>query len=318
MTKYFFFRGACVWLALLFFGLLNGTSYAQFFQYDVVYRPPSATYLLLRTTHFDIIYEAGFASEAAQAAAILEEQLAEIQALTGHERKVRIPLIINGYTDDSNGFVQVFPFKQEIIAHPLKTDGLSPGHKNWLHTVLPHEMTHALHADAGKGIGIGAILRPFVPDVVRSFNLFIPRGISEGVAVFQESREAPAGRLNHSLFTMRFRAAMGSKKPWSLAQMVEPPVFTWPVDRFYLGGAHLVEYLAQGDEIPFFKRAANLQYRLPFLGYGIPFWYGTRTWPRKVWRAFRDSVQTDEASRLSQLQPTSRVTIPHFRARGLV
>ena len=282
---------------------------AQYFQYDVIYRPPSAEYLLLRTPHFDVIYEAGYSSEAVEAAAIMEQHLSEIQALTGHQRTVRIPLIINGYTDNANGFVQVFPFKQEIIAHPLKTDGLSPGHENWLYTVLPHEMTHALHADGGKGFGLGAVLRPFVPDIVRSFNLFIPRGISEGIAVFQESRESAAGRLNHSLFTMRFRAAMGSRHPWSLAQLVEPPVFTWPVDRFYLGGAHLVEYLARDEEIPFFERAANMQYRIPFLGYGVPFWYGTRTWPRKVWRAFRDSVQTAEVSRLAHLQPMQEL---HF------
>ena len=130
----------------------------------------------------------------------------------------------------------------------------------------------------------------------------IPQGISEGLAVYHESRyEQGVGRLNHSFFKMRFRAAMASDKPWSMAQLVEAPSYTRPLDRFYLGGAHFVDYMAKRDSLAFFHRSASLNYRIPFLGYGIGLWYGARQWPAKVYRSFLSDVAEAEASLVNSL-----------------
>jgi hypothetical protein len=108
----------------------------------------------------------------------------------------------------------------------------------------------------------------------------------EGVAVYRESRvEEGAGRLNSSLFTMKMRAAMLSDDPWSLTQMLEPPTYTQPYNRFYIGGAHAFEAWAEQGETTstdFFVRASTLHNQFPFFGFGVGLWSGLGQWPGRI------------------------------------
>ena len=283
-------------VAIVAFGVQAVT--AQFFSYNVVSRPRDTSYRVISSEHFDVIYDASRPAEALAALRLLEEHYTPTRRLLRHRRSLRMPVVLNGYNDRSNGYVTPLPFKQEIEAVSIRGTALSPRHPSWLHTVVPHELVHAVHADVGRRFGLGSLVRIFAPDAARTLTLIAPPGISEGIAVFRESGITPgAGRLNHSFFTMRFRAAMASKKPWSLAQLVEAPAYTLPADRFYIGGAHLVNHLAARDSLDFFDRATQLNYQLPFLGYGIGFWHGTRRWPQKVYREFLDEVRFSEEER---------------------
>lgn len=285
---------------------------AQFLVYSPVSRPYTVAYRVLETDHFDIIFESGYHAEAEAAVRVLDRHVDATRELLVHRGSLFMPVVLNGFNDQSNGFVTPLPFKQEVEIPYLKGRSLSPVHPSWMDTVLPHELVHAVHADLKRGFGVGALLRPFAPDIVRAFNLFIPQGISEGIAVHYESRhQAGAGRLNHAFFTMRFRAAMASAKPWSMAQLVEVPTYTRPLDRFYLGGAHLVDHLASRDSLKFFERASDLNYRIPFLGYGIGLWYGARQWPGKVYRTFVEETAIREKKRVSTL---GTVTSPRVLA----
>ena len=83
------------------------------------------------------------------------------------------------------------------------------------------------------GFGMGALVRFFAPDMARALNLWVPPGISEGSAIQVESlRGVRAGRLNYGYHAMQYRAAAGDGKPWSLAETLEAPVYTRPIDRF--------------------------------------------------------------------------------------
>ena len=275
---------------------------AQLLNYSTISRPLGTSYRVLSTEHFDVIFEDGYLNEAKDAVRVLNNHLDDSKHLLGHSRKLHMPIVLNGFNDLSNGFVTPLPFKQEIEITNLKGRSLSPRHASWMETVLPHELVHAVQANARRGFGFGALLRPFAPDFARTLNFMIPQGISEGLAVYHESRyEQGVGRLNHSFFKMRFRAAMASDKPWSMAQLVEAPSYTRPLDRFYLGGAHFVDYMAKRDSLAFFHRSASLNYRIPFLGYGIGLWYGARQWPAKVYRSFRSDVAEAEASFVNSL-----------------
>jgi len=283
---------------------LLGRAHAQSFPlaYDVVYRPAGTRYQVLTSRHFQVIFQDGAETEARDLAAILEAELPETQALVGTERRLRMPVVLNRFTDVANGFVTPLPFKQEIEAVNIKGNRLSARHTSWLWAVGPHELAHAVHAQSGTGLGVGAVVRWFAPDVTRSLNLTMPPGIIEGAAVYRESRVQPgAGRLNFSLFRMPFRAAMASEKPWSLAQMLEAPAYSQPFNRFYIGGAHLFQYLAEPDGGRFFRRVLALHYRMPFLGHGVELWYGTGVWPAALGRRFRASMRRQEAARLEAL-----------------
>ncbi len=272
--------------------------------YGTVYRPPGVQYQVFKSPHFDVIFEAGAEAEAREAAAILEAQLPRTQALIGSPRRLRMPVVINQFNDRSNGFVTAFPFRQEIEGVGIKGSRLSASYSSWMWAVAPHELVHATQAQAGRGFGVGEVVRWFAPDLTRSLNLTLPLGITEGAAVYHESRvQEGAGRLNFSLFQMQFRAAMLAKHPWSLAQMLEVPAFSRPANRFYIGGSNLFQYLADQDAGRFFRRAMAFHYRFPFLGHGIELWYGTGRSPARLGREFRAAMRRQETARIEALGP---------------
>ncbi|HMB92685.1 MAG TPA: hypothetical protein VKP65_17675, partial [Rhodothermales bacterium] len=295
---------------------MTGALQAQTFSvYDVLYRPPSAQYLVLESPHFDVIFQDGLAEEAREAAAILEAQLPATQALVGSQRTLRMPVVLNRFNDRSNGYVTAFPFKQEIEGISIKGNRISARFPSWMWAVAPHELVHASQGESGRGIGVGSLVRWFAPDLARSINLWMPRGMTEGVAVYHESRiHEGAGRLNDARFQMQFRAAMLSGDPWSLAQMLEEPTYDRPSNRFYIGGSNFFQYLAAEDDAQFFRRALRLHYRFPFLGHGVELWDATGQTPRQLQRTFREMVRTREQARLDTL---GLLTAPQILATGL-
>ncbi len=303
---------------LFFVTLFGRDAAAQTFVYDVVYRPPGTRYFVLESPHFDVLYEDGALDEARETARRLERALPAVDSLVGARHTLHMPVVLNRFNDRANGFVSPLPFRQEIEAVSIKGNRLSPRFRSWIETVAPHELVHAVHADYRNGFGVVGLTRWFAPDLARSLNLTIPAGIAEGAAVlFESSLEPGAGRLNHSLFTMEFRAAMLSHRPWSLTQMLERPDHTRPFDRFYNGGGHLFQWLREHGPQDFFRRATNFHNRFPFLGYGVDLWYGLKQRPGKVWRAFRDDVRARERRRIEALGTLTEPTLVEG-ARGLV
>ncbi|RMH69277.1 MAG: hypothetical protein D6685_01435 [Bacteroidetes bacterium] len=284
--------------------------------YDVLYRPPGVDYRVLRSPHFDIIFQVGLEAEAREAAAVLEGTLPGTRDLVGLRRPLRMPVVLNRFNDRSNGYVTPLPFKQEIEGVSLKGKALSPRHASWIEVVAAHELVHAAHAELDPGFGVGRVVRWFAPDVSRSINLSAPSGLTEGVAVYRESRlDGPhaAGRLHFSLFNMAYRAAMLSDDPWSLAQVLERSAYTWPYNRHYIGGAHLYQHLAGEDGGAFFRRATRWYYRFPFLGFGVALWHGAGQSPRRIEQAFRARARAEEQARLAAIGP---LTQPHRVAGG--
>ncbi len=285
----------------------TASAWAQVYSVDV--RPPEVSYRVIQTKHFDLIYQSGYKSEAIETGEVLESSLDRSRELLGTRRKTRIPVVLNAFNDRSNGFVTPLPFKMEIEIPSLKGNRLSPRHPSWLEAVSRHELIHAVHAEFGGGFGLLSLFRLFSPDLARMMNLMVPAGMAEGVAVFLES-EGPGrpGRLNHSLFQMQFRAAMMADRPWSLAQMLEPPRYAIPGDRFYHGGSYLYSYLYKRDAGDTFRRTQKYHHRFPFLGYGISLWAGARKSPRKLARDFRLDARQVELERQLRLGSVTEPT----------
>ena len=242
--------------------------------YEVVYRPDSVAYRVHEGRRFDLIFQSGTADMARRTAAALRRSWPGTEALVGPVAgDVQMPVEINNVTDRSNGIVDPVPFRQEIEAPSIKSDPLTAHAPSWPALVGPHEGVHAAHAEVQPGVGVGALIRPFAPDVVRSLNLNAPAGLVEGAAVYRESRlGGDTGRLHAPLFTMKMKAALLSDDPWSLTQMLEAPTYTQPFNRHYIGGGHAFEYLAErGDSVStsFFSTAVGSHNRVPVLGHGM-------------------------------------------------
>lgn len=282
--------------------------------YDVQYRPAEARYLVGHYPHFDLIYQEGTAATAFQIAAELEAHRAATDSLVGRTgAPMRMPVVVNGFNDRSNGFVSPLPFRQEIEAATIKTDALTTYFPSWPAAVAPHELVHAAHADINAGVGLGGLVRLFGPDWSRVINLTAPRGLIEGVAVYRESQLYPrAGRLHVPVATMKYRAAMLSDEPWSLAQMMEAPSYTRPFDRHYVGGGQAFAYLQARDSssaTSFFHRTTRFHHRFPLLGFGAGLWYGTGTPPWRLDDQLRADLVAQARSRQDARRPFTSPTL---------
>ncbi len=312
-------RGIVVVLCLLILGSPGEVSKAQNVSrlgssaYQVQYRPDSVRYRTLLTEHFDLIYQTGAEGMARRTAVALEESSAETDSLVGMGgQDLHMPVVINNFNDRSNGFVHPRPFRQEIEAPSIKSDALVARASTWPALVAPHELVHAAHAEVDGGVGVGSLLRIFAPDIARSGNLLAPSGLVEGAAVYRESQiESGAGRLNAPLFQMKMKAAVLSDDPWSLTQMLEDPVYTQPFNRFYVGGAHAFEYLAERDDsvqTDFFRSTVQWHNRLPVLGHGV--WLGLSTGQmpyelgNEIQSTLRATYQDELAGRAPFTDPT--------------
>ena len=276
--------------------------------YGVTYRPDDVDYRVMESDHFSLIYQAGSGDMARRTARALERTKPGTDSLVGTvDAEMQMPVIINDFNDRSNGFVQTYPFRQEIEAPSRRSDALVARSSSWPALVAPHEQVHAAHAEVDGTVGLGSLLRLFAPDMARGINLFAPRGLIEGVAVYRESRLEPgAGRLNAPLFTMKMKAAMLSDDPWSLTQMLEAPAYTQPFNRFYIGGGHAFEYLAErGDSTSteFFRSTVRWHNRLPVVGHGV--WLGASTgqWPASLGEEVQTALRTDYQQQMERRAP---------------
>ena len=303
LQNYFLRTKAFVVSIITLLTLVSGSAQGQAVPlYDIIYRPPGISYSVLRGEHFDIIFEEGLRAQAGETLWVLESSLAGTDSLTGSGLQLHMPVVLNAFTDKANGFVTPFPFKQEIAVTGIKGRGLSRRHPEWISLVATHELVHAAQAEYSEGVGLIGLIHWFSPDFARSLNMFVPPGIAEGVAVYRESLVTPgAGRLNHPFFLMQFRAAFENGKGWTLSQMLESPSYTRPFDRFYVGGAHLVDYLMETSGPGFIRRLSRWQYWFPFLGYGANLIYATGKAPWTLSSDVRDWYREKERKRIDDL-----------------
>jgi len=282
--------------------------------YGVQYRPDAASYRVLESDHFDLVYQKGAREMAQRTAVALEDSWPGTDSLVGRvPDDFHMPVVINDYNDRSNGFVHPFPFRQEIEAPSIKSDALVARSSAWPALVAPHELVHGAHADVDGGIGLTSLLRPFAPDAARSINFLAPKGLIEGVAVYRESQlEDGAGRLNAPLFQMKMKAAMLSDDPWSLSQMLHAPAYTQPFNRFYIGGANAFEYLAErGDSVDtdFFRSTVTWHNRLPMFGHGLWLGLSTGQFPSSIGSEIQSELRERYQAELETRSPFTTISL---------
>jgi hypothetical protein len=285
----------------LFLLLSAEVSTAQF--YDNIQRPDLNWYEL-HTPHFRIIYHEGYQATAQRAARLLEAEYSEIQQLVGGHLH-RFPVIINGYNDRSNGYVTSFNFRMEVEAPPIAGKVLNPRTGGHLENLMAHELVHALQfSERGANLGVSSFFYLFWPDGGRSMHGLMASGMVEGFAVYQESnlQTTQGGRGNYAPFTQRFNANFHSKNPWNMGQLVTPPGATSPGDRFYIGGYHFTDWLAETYGEATIRQSIRRFARFPLLGYAPILGLTTGTMPGKLYRDFSAEVASREEVRLDSIR----------------
>lgn len=272
---------------------------AQF--YSTQYRAPGQNWQELRTDRFRVIYPERYRDEAERTLSILELEYDDIQTLVGGELR-NFPFILNPENDRSNGFVAPFNFRSEVEIAPFIGKSLSPRSGDWLETLVPHELVHALHFSANPP----SILRPlglFSPDARRSIHAAAPLGILEGIAVEHESHNTmPAsGRGNYPYFNNQLLSMMGADNSWSMGQLVHTTTFTPPFNRHYIGGYAFVNWLQETEGDDAMRQAIRRHYQMPFFGFGFSLRTTTGKWPGTLYREFMEEKEHIEAERIDAL-----------------
>lgn len=283
---------AITWLCLPVSG------FSQFYQ---TVQRPNVDWKEIHTEHFWIIFHDDFEETALRAARLLEHEYNSIHELVGGKLS-NFPVIINGYNDLSNGYVSSHNFRMEVEAPPLTGKILNPRTGGHLENLMAHELVHALQFSVKTGYT--GILHLFSPDLGRSVHGFVPLGMIEGFAVYQESQlnNGDGGRGNHAPFVQQFNANLGSSSPWNMGQLMTPPGASRPTGRFYISGYMFTSWFVENYGLDYTKNSVYRQAHFPFIGYPAILWIETGDSPWKLYRNFSADMRSREQIRLDSLR----------------
>ncbi len=205
---------------------------------------PDARWLTLRTEHFNVHFTPDLEHEGRRAAVNAERAYSQLAAELVPP-KGRIELVISDNVDFTNGYATVFPYNTIVIfAHP-PIDALSlRNYSDWSQLVITHELTHVFHLDRARGVW--ALARNILGRHPAFFpNALGPSWMTEGLAVYYESRLTGSGRLEGSFHSMVARGAASTGRIPGLSDLSRSSTQFPGGEIVYVYGSLLFEHLSQ-------------------------------------------------------------------------
>ncbi|MBN1654643.1 MAG: PD40 domain-containing protein [Deltaproteobacteria bacterium] len=212
-------------------------------------RDPDLDWYTITTPNFQIHYHDPLKSAAQQLAIVAERANSAIQKSLGFSIDDQVQMVLSDSSDAAQGLAQVVP-RNVIQIYATSPDDLSAlaDYDEWLTQIVIHEHTHILHLNQIGGIPavINTLLgKTYAPNKAQ------PLWFTEGLAVYQESRQTSGGRLRSSMFDMFLRMDALENRLLSIDQ-VSNIANRWPHGTIpYLYGSRFVEYIARkyGDRV---------------------------------------------------------------------
>ena len=205
---------------------------------------PDLHWETIRTAHFRVHFAPGLEYSARRAAGSAERAYARL-AKELHEPRGPIELVVGDNQDVSNGFTTTFPSNRIVIfARPTVDATALKFLDDWIDLVVSHELAHVFHLDRTRGwwrVGQWVFGRnPFLFP-----NQFSPSWLSEGIAVYYESRLTGSGRIEGTDgATLARTLAMDNRTPRLNA--LSAATLRYPLgESVYAYGALLVEQMAK-------------------------------------------------------------------------
>jgi WD40 repeat protein len=166
---------------------------------------PALTYRSVGSPHFAVHYPPGAYNLAVRVSRIAERVLVKDADLFGFMPEGQIEVVLTDTSDDANGSAQVMPKNtvRLFLAAPTELTGLS-SYDDWLEILLTHEIAHIVDIDQTHG-WTRFLRYPFGKYI--QWNGYTPQFLSEGVAVYAETKLTPTGRGRSSYVEMILRTA---------------------------------------------------------------------------------------------------------------
>ncbi|HEY1953513.1 MAG TPA: hypothetical protein VGG76_11990, partial [Gemmatimonadaceae bacterium] len=252
--------------------------------------PPNEHWQTIRTRHFRIHFTPSIEAEARRAAVNAERAYAQLSTELVPPRGT-IDLVVSDNVDYVNGYATPFPSNRIVVyaTPPTDASGLRD-YQDWNALVVTHELTHIFHLDRTRGVWrLGQAI--FGRNPLLFPNLYEPRWVLEGLAVYYESRLTGVGRLESSEHSMTARAAALANAIPTL-QELSPSTSRFPGGEvIYIYGSLLFDYLSRtrgpASIRAFVEKGARTP--IPFIltttsrsAFGVSF--------QTAWRQWRDSL----------------------------
>ena len=168
--------------------------------------PANEQWRTIQTQHFRVHFTAPLEAQARHAAAVAERAYTNLATELVKPRGV-VDIVISDGTDASNGSATVIPRAKIIMyARPPVDEPSLESYDDWTVLVLQHELTHIFHLDRSRGWW-NAAQKVFGRNAVLFPNYYTPSWLTEGLAVYYESRFTSGGRLHGSFETSIARSA---------------------------------------------------------------------------------------------------------------
>ncbi len=188
------------------------------------------------------------------------------------KEKVHLRIVVG--TDESIGNAGIFPLN--TITLSLKqpsSDFIISDYRVWIEELVFHELIHIFTLDAHRGIYqvIRKIFGKVSPITTLGIllappNHTLPNWFLEGLAVFEETRSTPKGRLRSSEYEMIYRVAALYGQVPDISDLYEMSM-KWPEERsVYVWGARFLLFMANkyGEEV-LWNLVRKFSGRLPYL-----------------------------------------------------
>lgn len=205
---------------------------------------PNADWRTLHTRHFRVHFAPALEQEARRAAVNAERAYAQLSAELVPPRGI-IDLVVSDDVDYVNGYATPYPTNRIVVyAHPPTDASGLRDYEDWNALVVTHELTHIFHLDRTRGIWrLGQAI--FGRNPLLFPNLYEPRWVLEGLAVYFESRVTGVGRLESAEHLMTARAAALANRIPTL-QELSPGTSRFPGGEvIYIYGSLLFDYLSR-------------------------------------------------------------------------
>src|SRR3954464_11204547 len=206
--------------------------------------PPNENWRTLHNRHFRVHFTPTLEEEARRAAVNAERAYSQLSAELVPPRGI-IDLVVSDNVDYVNGYATPFPSNRIVVyAHPPTDASGLRDYQDWNALVVTHELTHIFHLDRSRGIWrLGQAI--FGRNPLLFPNLYEPRWVLEGLAVYFESRLTGVGRLESSEHSMVARAAAIANRVPTL-QELSPGTSRFPGGEVvYVYGSLMFDYLSR-------------------------------------------------------------------------
>jgi hypothetical protein len=205
---------------------------------------PSDHWRTIETPHFLIHFNPPL-EEFARRSALSAERAFEFLSRELVAPRGKVDLVIADNADYANGYATPFPSNRIVIyAHPPVEDPALRNYEDWSSLVIAHELTHIFHLDRGRGIWqLGRAIFGRHPSLFP--NTFQPAWVTEGLAVYFESRITGAGRLEGSEHYMIAHAAAESGRFPRLGEVSRATTRFPAGETVYAYGGFIFDYIAR-------------------------------------------------------------------------